>query len=547
MTARARHWLRLVAINLVVFLGIVFGAELLWRLSFPHSSAEAEFIQASLAYLEPCATTERRADGVWIVGDEQPERNAFALPLQPTPDVIRIAIVGESSGSMLAFKMGEVLGQSPARERFQIINCAAPGSGLEHVERRAREVLTYQPNVLVVIFGHNVDFRYPMDEAALRSSSWRQSSALVSALVAWLSPPPSPATTPLNERLQQFDSWLQELSAAARQQGTQLVLTTMTPNLWAVPRSTWQAQTDPQFLAARFDYAAGQQARAVDALTTLVQNRDEALWHFVLGTWLARAGDSAAARRHLRRALDADGRPPDSNGAPVGRDRAPSAINDIVRRMAHENDLPLRDTEHDMERSAHDGLPGWDVMQDHCHLQAALLLREAAIVLDLTQELSDVPADRRVELVRPASDTKPGLTKILELSTSAPRTSGAPILGVALAVERWLRDDPVASRATIQTFLSGSGYAAAPDPAGAGIALAGIAEGYWLAGYPDDALAINALARQQRGTEPWVQLGLFSVQRGDLAGARQAFGQALERDPNRADAAFFLDRLDHRG
>jgi tetratricopeptide (TPR) repeat protein len=540
---RPRHRLQLIAINLGVFLCLVILAEIAWRLTHGEPS-EVPFVESSLAYLEPCASIERRTSGAWIVGREQLERTAFEMPLRKPPGVLRIAVVGESSGSMLAYKMGELLRQSSGSERLQVISCAAPGSALEHVERRARETLGYQPDVLVVVFGHNIDFQYPMDERELRLLSWRNHSRLLSGLSTWLLPAAPEQRAPFSQRLQQFEMWLRDLSNATRQQGIQLVLTTMTPNLWAPPRATGEALTNARLLAARFDYAAGKQASAIDSLSRLVQDSDQAIWHFWLGTWLARAGATSAARDHLRRALDADGGTLDPNAAPVGRDRAPTVVNDIVRRVATDAHVPLRDTEREMERRAHDGLPGWDVMQDHCHLQAAIVLQEAATVFELAQETTGVPQATRVRPSPPASATKPGLAKILELTTASPRSGSSVLLGVALAVERWLRDDLAASRDAIETFVSRRAYTAALGIDGPGTVLAGIAEGYWATGHTDEALAVNTLARQQPGPEPWIQLGLFCVQRGDSAGARQAFEQAVAIDSTRADAVFFLQRLD---
>jgi hypothetical protein len=85
------------------------------------------------------------------------------MPRARAAGVARIAVVGESSAYMLGNSLRELIAQRPCGQRYELLACGQPGSALEHLERRFDEVLTYRPDAVVVVFGHNLQFRFSMD------------------------------------------------------------------------------------------------------------------------------------------------------------------------------------------------------------------------------------------------------------------------------------------------------------------------------------------------------------------------------------------------
>jgi len=548
MDTRGRSWPRLVAINVAVFVALVAMAEGAWRLLVPLRDSErreAAFVAASLAMLEPCARVEDRGGAAFIVADEAPERQSFAFPLERDRGVARVAVIGESSGSMLGWEMRSLVNEWPPGRRPQLLGCARPGAALEHVQLQAEEVLGYDPDVLVIVFGHNVDFEYPLDRGYLEAVLLRTRSRLLSGLAARLpSSAPRKAFT-LESRLDRFEQWLRDLAAHTHRRGVTLVLTTLTSNLWVPPRGDVAAINEPRLIEARFDYAEGRREDAIAAMLELTEDSDEPTWHFVVGVWLARAGRLDEAAEHLRFALDAERSTPSAH-APLGRDRASSAVNDRIRAVAALDGVVLRDTAGAMEASAPAGMPGWDVMEDHCHLQVRVTRVEAGVVLEhaLTAAgVGDEAAAGRAPRQQPAPPAPADLVWVLELVASNWRSGSDSRVALALALERWLELHPEAARAAVEQYLAGTGFAAQTAGGRRGELLAGLADGYWYAGERDEARRLNALARDHAVAAPWIQLGLFELAEGDDGAARDAFLRADAIDPGLADVTSFLARL----
>jgi tetratricopeptide (TPR) repeat protein len=159
----------------------------------------------------------------------------------------------------------------------------------------------------------------------------------------------------LDSKLTALELFLRRAVDTSRQRDIRLVLSTMAVNLWMPPRSsglTHDAKASEAILLA-------EEGRTDAALASLVAaNGTGAEAGFRAGTWLARAGRTAEAYRELQRAVDED----------PGPDRRPSAVNALIRSLAREPDVLLRDTEAAVEARAPQGLPGWESFLDNCHL-----------------------------------------------------------------------------------------------------------------------------------------------------------------------------------
>jgi tetratricopeptide (TPR) repeat protein len=519
--------------SLLAAAALVLLAEVSVRVLLPAPCArvrqEADKVAAARRYLTPCFGRERRDGEDYLVASATSGGDTPSTPVRRrrSAGLARIAVVGESSADLLAKHLAK-LRVEPGCEQFEVLNCAQPGSALEHVERRFDEVLGYEPDAVVLLFGHNIFFQFDLDERRLRLHGLRAQSCLLSQLAG---EPPPPDAPPLDSRLDALEQFLRRAAAKARAGEVALAVATMPANLWLPPGAGLRDEEEPRLLEARFLAARGHDADAIRLLEGLAAEGDFALWHYQLGVQLARAGDERRAYRELHRALDGDGL----------RLRAPGRVNDLLRRVAAEEKLLLRDTERALESRAPRGLPGWDSFSDNCHLLPEALDREAAAILSL---LGDAGLPAGACDARPSEASDKGLRDVLAgvfdlAATWPPDVALAWYHGLALAVENWIDREPDAAERDVRTFLDGASFAAAPEGARMRLLVA-VAEGYERAGRRERALALNEQARAAGGAEPWVQKGLFHLRGDEPEAAREAFERALAIGGERADAQSFL-------
>lgn len=533
-TGNVRSWVRVVGVNVAVFVAIVLGAEACWRLLVPLSEQERrsrEFARFSLELLEPCARIVAVADERVLVSEHGA---SFRVPAARPEHGIRIVVVGESSGADFAAAL-----QREARARqlgaVEVLDCAAPGAALEHVERRIAEVLDYDPDIVVLAAGHNLEFRYSMDASALRRAATAPVSRLAAGLAARLRRPRAlPAGDP-EDRLRRWERLLATSAHSARERGIGFAAVALPTNLFVPPPRPAGAPLDSRELEAYWRAIVSGTADAVAWLEPQAGHGMPATLEFVLGVLQVRSGAAPAARFHLENALE--GAPSgDSPYHPSGRDRARRGVVEAVRGGATRHGFDLIDVARNAERHARDSLPGWDVMIDHCHLNASLW-DEIARERLAHWVPAEAPSDPEVRLPPERLRT---LRNLVHSSTKG--SVNDPFAAVALAVERWLRDDPDATAKDVADFVSGDTFGAA-SPDGQLALVAGIAWAYWSAGHEEEAWEWNRRMRQFGAADAHVQAGLFAAGGAAFAAAREAFARGLQLDPQRQDVPFYLSRL----
>ena len=491
----------------------------------PRQREEVEFIERSLGYLQPCFRHD---------GDSLVETNAGlpgtlrhrAIRRARTPGVARIAVVGESSADLLAQSLDASLARSSCGGRVEVLNCAVPGSGLEHLQRRFDEVMQESPDAVIVTFGHNLRFVLPTSRAQLWARRLRYRSRLLTRLGALLEPAPRSSNAPLAARLPLFEDFLHRAGRETRARHVGLVVTTMAANLWMPPSSRPEDHLSPAFLDARYTEATAGPLAAAQGLAPATDPHAPLWLDFERGVLLARAGDAAAARTNLQRALERDS----------FATRASADVSGLIRRVAAQERFALRDTARAMEDAAPQGLPGWESFQDNCHLLPATIDQEAVAIFALARPALTVPpACAPAPGAGPADNRDIG-SFFRQLRGFPPDQAALWYAAVALRVERRLLVDPAGAAQEIERYVQET----RPPPPEALLALA---EGSWRAGRVAAALAFNARARAATSAAAWVQLGVFQLRQHAPAEARAALRQALTIDPQRPDAQRFLARL----
>ena len=515
--ASARRWPRLAvsAGALTGLLGLFGIAEGIVRATQPDDPSTLEYLDRAVGFLPPCGAQD-------LLGPR--EGGAY-----------RIAVVGESSAFYLGRYLKE-LAQLPGAG-MRVASCGQPASGLEDVERRFEEVAAAQPQAVVLVFGHNLEFRYPQNPLLLRLA-WLGAHSRLLSLGTHLgtvaeAPAPDAAQAPRSAR---FAAFLHHAAQVARQRGFQLVVTTMTPNYWMPPQEQLSDALRRGLRDARLTRALGHKEEAKQQLLALAQRLPSRSVEHELAEWLAQDGDNTNARAHLEREL-----------AMWPRERAGAATNALIRRIATEEHLLLRDTLRERELAASDGIPGWESVEDRTHLYAALFAREAHAVALL---LGRPPAALGPPPPAPQDQMRLQHGHFMEQLRRGP----GPSYGfdfdrsATAAYARLLHEAGAPARAQLEEALAQLGAQQPPlDTEAQDRVRLAAAEALWQTGDRAAARRLNDqvrhAARSARAPQAWLQAAAFDLQAADVGSARAALQHVLRLRPEDGEAMSALAHL----
>jgi lysophospholipase L1-like esterase len=194
---------------------------------------------------------------------------------------------------------------------------------------------------------------------------------------------PVPAHDPQRARAAvNLEGNLRDVAAFCRTQGIPLVLCTLTSNErgFAPARAEPPLEDEERQRYLNLLEAGGRQHASADAVAAL--RRAEALWaddaylHFLRGYHLESLGDGAAARVAYAQARALDSQPW----------RAPTAFNQVVRRVAADVGALLAEVEASFVAHSPAAGVGWELMADHVHPTAAGKALMARAVVDALEE-----------------------------------------------------------------------------------------------------------------------------------------------------------------
>lgn len=259
--------------------------------------------------------------------------------------------------TQLALGLPELAGGRP----LELLNLARSGAPSAEVRERLEAALDAEPDLLIVLTGHNEFLATPPEGVRGALQRLRDHSQLVRALTARLprDPPDAHWADPvatvapaLRERVaRRYRENLDAIVALALARGVPLLLCTAPANLADWPPAHRQLAPEPG---------------APDPLAALA--------HFEQGQALRAEGRFAEARDELALALELD---------PVPR-RAYREFNEAVRAQASRPGVRVVDVALRFEQAAPQGLVGFGLVGDNCHptpLGNALIAREIARTL----------------------------------------------------------------------------------------------------------------------------------------------------------------------
>lgn len=355
MSDHAR-WARRAAASLLglaaAFLVLEAGLHLLGR----GRPAEGHNFEAQ--YLDMYDRAFRRSvrDGAAVYESVRPRMQRSSFPARKPAGRRRVFLVGDSTAwgfpmAILEDKLGKVLPGA----KFELINCGMGGFDAYRTMLMGREVLGYDPDLLVVLVGNT-------EPTGLRRlNPWKSRGPLSrSGVFRLLCDLAGPAVF-IRDRAEAdryFSESLSRLASAAAARKVPLLLCTVPANYRDDHFSGGRLGFEPDFLALleslrRRETAAA--ARRLDALA--LRYPDSALLEHTRGRLAELRGDFAAAGRHYALALELDAEP---IVCPGGR-------NELIRGLAARHGLPLADVARRLLDAAPGGIPGFDLFKDNCH------------------------------------------------------------------------------------------------------------------------------------------------------------------------------------
>lgn len=534
--------------------------------------------------------------------------NAQSFLARKPANGLRIFTLGGSSaygypwGERVAFTtlLGEALADALPGRSVEAVNASGMSYASHRLRILANEVLTYEPDLLILFSGHNefVETRF-YDGIAERSEvldplrhityRWRFYAALTrameavqpaqrpdaSASVGSLLGLDVPRETTLGTGEQEkasaadrFEANLEAILDAADDAGVAVVLCTVPSNLrhWKpgqslfAPGSTPDTQHRVGALLARGaqELASGRPAQALKVLEEARRLAPEyAATHFGLGLTYETLGRDAAALDSYRAARDRDMEPA----------RALSRFNEILRRLARERDLPLVDAVQLFERASPRGLTGFELIADYVHPTEAghVLIARALFAALFAHEIVGAAGEpplaifeQAVARVRARPSTLPAKNRVALLFNMGVVLQNQGLLDQAVArygeILEVVPHHHPARRNRARAYQVQRQHARAlvdfrtlleSDPRSV-IAWVGSGTSLTELGRADEAEAAfrRALALDRRHSGAWAGLGALLLRdpaRSEQA--EQALRRAIELDPDDSGARSSLARL----
>jgi Flp pilus assembly protein TadD len=394
-----------------LFFGAVEG--ILWAVGVSTLAAERDPFQGFYGRIRVFRLDEERG----AYGTPRPALASFnyqEFRARKPEDGFRFFILGGSSaygfpwGAEEAFTryLGDALRASWPGRTVEAINAGAMSYASHRLRILSRELLDYEPDALVIYSGHNefVERRFyeelldrpraldPVrrllhhsrlyslmtrsylrdrgDSASPASDSGPGGEGREAAFGIRVARDPALNVTDAEreEMRRLFEENLRAILDLAGEAGVAVVLCTVPSNVsgWVPNQSVFPNDLSLDVRKAVGDLLADARAAlgrgdAASAAAQLERARQlspgYAELHFYLGQAYEALGRWEEARASYVRARDSDASP----------QRAISSVNDTIRRLAEERDVPLVDVEDLFEREAPHGLLGFDWFEDYVH------------------------------------------------------------------------------------------------------------------------------------------------------------------------------------
>ncbi|OGR95562.1 MAG: hypothetical protein A2016_08990 [Elusimicrobia bacterium GWF2_62_30] len=237
---------------------------------------------------------------------------------------------------------------------FEIINCGMGGYESVRIYGIFKEVLRYDPDLLVILSGNHEgspDQNCPGLDFELKRRKFR-------LFEKYYSRTDVPQQAVKKASLKIHAAMVSDMSAAARKAGVPVVFCTLPANVRDMPSRTQLLLEDPQFAAGyKLFYENDHKAALEKFRAGLAAQPYDSLLNFYTARTLDKLGRAAEAAAYYRKAVDVD----------ADMARASEARNDSIRGAAAAEGACVADLDKLFRGVADSGLPGFREFTDGMH------------------------------------------------------------------------------------------------------------------------------------------------------------------------------------
>lgn len=401
MISRRRYYLIMISIPVVFF--VLF--DLVLRLAkidpYEEKPLPREFLGSAERLYNKIAMADGQEAYVTEVGRSDPCRFQ-PIPVHKPENAYFIFIVGGSApggfpySGHVAFSQWLKAGLETVypENAFHMVNASFPGVTLGTVALIVREMLEYQPDVIIVYSGNNEQRNLEEGITVFKNSGvgpillrvcWKlRSFQVLHYLMVGRRPSfdwrfaavdakrqtKSRSTDELPFLLERYKTGLRAIHQLASKEGVPVLFCTVPVNekdwppyesvfsesLPAHEKNEWMGNL--RQVASLINNRKPREAREI-CRQLLTRDSRYALAHYFLGKTNEQLGLKEEARRAYQAALDSD----------QVRLRAFGALNHALVEFCEAHSLPVADCVENLRRSSSDGLLGYDQFLDNCHLK----------------------------------------------------------------------------------------------------------------------------------------------------------------------------------
>ncbi|MFH2144661.1 MAG: hypothetical protein ABII75_01340 [Candidatus Omnitrophota bacterium] len=246
-------------------------------------------------------------------------------------------------------------------KKAEIINCGMGGYDAYRVSLVAEEILSYEPDFIIVLSGNNEFY----DPAAINKHAYQINKILRrSAFIAWLQDVfmKNRRILPRSReaRLADYEKHIRQMAALAKSKNIPLVLCTLPFRFKDMPPKGARAQNMNLDYIAGFHFLhCGQYREAIAGLENFLREYPgDVLGHYFLGRAHEGIKNYSEAKKHYLQAVESHQA---SNSASI-------SSNNIIRKVCVDEKIPLVDLEKLFMQQAPHGLTGDEQFWDNCHI-----------------------------------------------------------------------------------------------------------------------------------------------------------------------------------
>jgi tetratricopeptide (TPR) repeat protein len=463
-----------------------------------------------------------------------------SFPARKARGTVRVFIVGGSVAMPFAdagnSRLEDYLSRALPGRKVEIVYCGMAGYDSYRDGLVEREILGYDPDLIVLLSGNN-EAASPLriSPGLFRLNLLLRRSRLFQTLQDGVGRGrPSDGPTPLEQGLARFDANLRAMIAAARSRGVAVVACTLPQDIRDLPPDA-APLAEEGYLRARVELDRGEAGKAVAGLKTfLAAHPREPAALFWLGRALERSGSPVEARRAY---LDAAER----TDPPEGCARR---CNEIIRSAGGADRAAVADLDAAFSRLVPDGLTDARVFKDRVHWRDEYYPYAS---LEIVKTVADYDRTHAAPMLAPAAQWNRWWESGAPAVTARPKPASARreayaeqalMSGVASAVN----DGPVAR----EFDERGVAYFQMAEALSPGILRRRLSAPAWAEGQIDRSPWLSNL--RGKAARAWARVELHAGEacrrRGDLAPARAFLDEAVRGSPDEPYARLFRGLLE---